>query len=239
MPEMGGTDMIEDPPKLTIKRPERRPTPDQIAAFKDVPTGFVVDAMNGAGVLNILVRPLQPEKSPLHVAGPGLTAGNGPADVMATFAALAFLQDGDVLVAATTGYQGCAAAGDRLAGMVVNARASGFVTDGPVRDYDGVVSTGLPIWCTGVTPATPFMTGPGTVGLPVQIAGQKVETGDMIVADRDGVVVVPFDQIDVVISQLADIQALENALDAEVAAGLAVPERVKEWLSGDQVKFVD
>jgi regulator of RNase E activity RraA len=231
--------MIEDPPKLTIRRPKRRPTPDQIAAFKDVPTGFVVDAMNGAGAFDLSIKPIQPERPSIHVAGPALTAGNGPADVMATFAALAFLQDGDVQVAAASGHQGCAAAGDRLAGMVQNAGAIGFVTDGPVRDYEGIVATGLPFWCTGVTPATPFMTGPGTVGLPVQIAGQRVETGDMIVADRDGVVVVPFEQIDEVIAQLESIQALEETLDAEVTAGLAVPDRVRAWLAGDQVKFVD
>ena len=231
--------MIEEPPKLTIRRPTRRPTPDQIAAFKDVPTGFVVDALSGTGALDLTVKPLQPEMSPLHVAGPALTAGNGPADIMATFAALAFLQPGDVLVTATTGHQGCAAAGDGFAGMVRNADAFGIVLDGPVRDYDGIVATGLPVWCTGVTPATPFMTGPGTVGLPVQVAGQRVETGDMIVADRDGVVVVPFDRIDEVIEQLSAIRALEEVQDAEVAAGRVVPERVKEWLAGDLVKFVD
>ena len=61
----------------------------------------------------------------------------------------------------------------------------------------------------------------------------------MIVADRDGVVIVPFNRIDDVIAQLAVIQAMEEAQDAEIAAGLVIPEKVKNWLSGDQVKFVD
>lgn len=231
--------MIEEPPKLTIRRPNRRPSPEQIAAFKDVPTGFVVDAMLGGGALDLSIKPLQPERSPLHVAGPALTAGNGPADIMATESALAFLQNGDVLVAAVSGHQGCAAAGDRVTGMAKNGGAIGFVTDGPVRDYDGIVAHGMPCWCTGLTPASPFNTGPGTVGLPVQIAGQSVETGDMIVADRDGVVVVPFARIAEVASRLSEIEALETELDAKVAGGMSVPDPVKAFLDGDQVKFVE
>jgi 4-hydroxy-4-methyl-2-oxoglutarate aldolase len=231
--------MIVEPSKLTIRRPSRRPTSAQIAAFQDVPTGFVVDALGGTGALDAAIKPLAPTDLPGHVAGPALTAGNGPADIMATLAALAFLQDGDVLVAAFAGHQGCAASGDRVSGMAKNGGASGFVTDGPMRDYAGVVAVGLPCWCTGLTPATPYSSGPGSVGLPVQIGGQKIETGDMIVADRDGVVIVPFDRLDAVIERLSSIHAMEAARDAEVAGGLAVPDDVRAWLDSDLVTYVD
>ncbi len=231
--------MIEEPPKLTIRRPNRRPTPAQIAAFRDMPTGFVSDALDGGAAMHLSIAPLAPDALPAHVAGPALTAGNGPADIMATLAALAFLQDGDVLVAGVSGHQGCAAAGDRVSGMARNAGAAGFVTDGPMRDFAGVVAVGMPCWCTGLSPNTPFTTGPGSVGLPVSLGGQRVETGDLIVADRDGVVVVPFDRIDTVIARLTEVQALENALDAEVSDGRKVPDAVKDWLESDIVRFVE
>lgn len=231
--------MIEEPPKLTIKRPARRPDAAQIDAFRDVPTGFVADAMNGGGAMHLSVKPLAPGVQADHVAGPAVTAGNGPADIMATLAALAFLQDGDVLVAGFSGHQGCAAGGDRVAGMARNAGAIGFVTDGPMRDYDGIIGAGLPCWCSGLTPASPFATGPGTVGLPVQVAGRQVDTGDMIVADRDGVVVVPFEQIDHVIAQLEQVRELETALDGEVANGLALPDPIRDLLASDDVKYLD
>ena len=238
-PDLEGQDMIEEPPKLTIRRPDRRPTAAQIKAFRGVPTGFVNDAMEGGAAMGPTIRALAPGVLPDQVAGPALTCGNGPADIMATLAALAFLRDGDVLVAAVAGHQGCAAAGDRVAGMARNGGAAGFVTDGPMRDLDGVVKVGMPCWCSGLTPNTPFTTGPGTVGLPVMLGGQRVETGDMIVADRDGVVVVPFARLDAVIAQLAEVRALEDALDAEIANGLAVPDAVREWLQSDVVRFVD
>ena len=69
--------MIEDPPILTLQRPKRRPTPEQIEAFQGVPTGFVVDAMGGGGVLGAQVGPLDPAKAE-SVAGPAITAENGP-----------------------------------------------------------------------------------------------------------------------------------------------------------------
>jgi 4-hydroxy-4-methyl-2-oxoglutarate aldolase len=77
------------------------------------------------------------------------------------------------------------------------------------------------------------------VGFPVSIGGQKVETGDMVVADSSGVVVVPFDKLDEVIARLAEIKTLEAELDAKVEAGLKVPEAITELLQSDQVKFRD
>lgn len=228
--------MIEAPPTLTIKSSIRRPTDAQIAAFQGVPTSFVVDALSGGGALSSLIQPVGGGRDLKCVAaGPALTADCGAADVLATFAALKFIQGGEVVVSAFAGHTGCAAAGDRLLGMMKNCGAAGFVTDGPVRDYEGVVAAGLPVWCNGITPASPFMSGPGFVGFPVQIGGLEVETGDMIVADRDGVVVVPFERIDEVIETLAHIKELEKALDAKVAKGMKIPDWVEELMASDQV----
>ncbi len=232
--------MIEEPPVLTIKSTSRRPSAAQIAAFQGIPTGFVVDALYGAGALSSAIQPIGAGRDLRCVAaGPALTADCGPADILATLAALKFIQPGDIVVSAFAAHQGCAAAGDRVVGMMKNNGAAGFVTDGPMRDYDGVVSIGLPSWCTGLTPASPFAKGPGSVGQPIQIGGREVETGDMIVADRDGVVVVPYEKIDEVIAMLSQVIELEKDLDAEIAQGLIIPTAISELLEGDQVKYID
>ena len=232
--------MIEEPPLLTVTRPARRPSDAQIAAFQGVPTGFVVDAMFGKGAMDRRIASLGDGRDlPCAASGPALTADCAPGDILAVLAALDFVRPGDILVSAFAGFQGCAAAGDRVIGMARNSGAVGFVTDGPVRDYSGIVGVGLPVWCTGLTPASPFSTGPGAVGSAIQIGGQQVATGDMIVADRDGVVVVPFDRIDAVITALDKVAELEAALDAEVAAGLKVSEAIAELLKSDAVRFHD
>lgn len=232
--------MIEEPALLTIKRDQRRPSRQQVDGFRGVQTSFVVDALMGGGALSSAIKPLGDGRDLACTAvGPALTAGCGPADILATLAALKFMQPGDILVSAFDGFTGCAAAGDRATGMMKNSGAAGFVTDGPVRDYHGVVEVGLPVWCAGLTPASPFSNGPGTVGLPVQIGGQRIETGDMIVADRDGVVVVPFDKIDATLEALTAVKSAEAALDAEVAQGLKIPQSIEDLLESDQVAFVD
>ncbi|TCO71939.1 RraA family protein [Rhodovulum euryhalinum] len=212
--------MIEEPPILTIRPPKRRPSAAQIAAFQGVPTGFVCDAMEGRGALSPAIAPLGGGRDiDCRAAGPALTALNRPSDILATLAALDHVQPGDIVVAAFGGFQGCAALGDLVTGMMKNAGAAGVVTDGPMRDYAGLVQVGLPAWCTGLNPNSPFATGPGEVGGPVEIGGRTVETGDMIVADRDGVVVVPFARIDAVIARLAEVGRLEAETEARVAAG--------------------
>lgn len=232
--------MIEEPPKLIIKKPCRRPSSEQITAFDGLPTGFVVDAMDGVGALAPSIRPLG-EGRDLHcsAAGPALTVDTGPADILALLAALAFIQPGDMIVSACAAYQGCATCGDRVAGMMKNNGACGFVTDGPIRDYEGLVETGLPVWCSGVNPNSPVAQGPGRVGTPIQIGALEVESGDIIVADRDGVVVVPFEDIDRVIGRIERVQELEQALDREVADGLKQPRDIADLLDSDQVRYIE
>lgn len=232
--------MIEEPPLLTIRRPSRRPSDAQIAAFQGVPTSVVSDAMEGRGALSSAVRRLAMSGGAQAVAGPALTAGCGAADLLALLGALAFIQRGDVVVASFDAHQGCAIFGDRLAGMMKNAGAVAAVTDGPVRDQAGIAEVALPVWCSGVTPASPYAKGPGTIGQPVQLAGQRVETGDMVIADIDGVVVVPFAEIDSVAARARDIIALEDALDARIRdENLHLPEDIADLLKSDRVRYLD
>ena len=155
--------MIEEPPILTVKRDLRRPSDQQIAAFRDIPTGFVVDALDGSGAVASNIKPaFVGDDLTDSVAGPALTANCGPADILATLAALRFVQPGDVVVSAFDGYQGCAAAGDILCGMMKNCGAAAFVHRWSCARSGGHCRRGLPVWCTGVTrpPRTPAARDP-------------------------------------------------------------------------------
>ena len=148
------------------------------------------------------------------------------------------MQPGDVPVAATSSWRGSAVAGDRVIGMMKNCGAAGFVTDGLVRDHEGIVPVGLPVICAGMSPNSPYAKGPGVVGEPVVVGGVTIATGDVIVADRTGVAVVPFDQIDTVIETVHRIEDLEAALDAKVADGLKVPGAIEKQLDSDKVVWL-
>ncbi|WP_137700678.1 RraA family protein [Marimonas lutisalis] len=232
--------MIEEPPILTIVKNRPRPTQAQIDAFRGVPTGFVCDAMDGMGALETAIAPVGGRVDPqMHAAGPALVAENGPAEILATLAAATLAQPGDVIVSSVSGWQGCSAAGDQVLGMMKNAGAAGFVTDGPMRDFEGILQVRLPAWCTGLNPNSPYGNGPGRVGGSAVIGGVTVATGDLIVADCNGVVVVPFARIDAVIATLAKVRALEADLETKVGDGFRSPLDLDEMLAAGRAVEID
>ncbi|WP_224826771.1 RraA family protein [Cognatishimia sp. MH4019] len=231
--------MIKEPKLLTVASTLLRPSDAQIAAFQGVPTGQVCDALGGGGALASNIVPISTGSDlDCIAAGPAVTAQNRPGDLLGTLAALSLIQAGDILIGSVSGYQGCGAAGDLVMGMLKNAHGAGFVTDGPVRDYKGIVAVGLPVWCTGLNPASPVTSGPGTAGLPVTIGHQTIHSGDMVVADRDGVVVVPFDKIDQTLAALGAIQSSETAYEAEIAAGRKVSQKALDAFTDGRAEFV-
>jgi 4-hydroxy-4-methyl-2-oxoglutarate aldolase len=169
------------------------------------------------------------------MVGVAVTCHCGPADNLALFGALAVAQRGDILVAATDGFTATSVTGDLLLGMARNRGVAGFVTDGLVRDVAGVLAVGLPSFCAGITPNSPARNGPGTVGAPVVMGGVAIESGDLILGDGDGVVVVPRGQIETVLQRLSEVRAAEAALEAKVKAGLEVPDFVQAILDSDRV----
>lgn len=212
--------MLDEAPPIR-RHDWTRPDAASVDALREVPTGFVVDALGGAGALDHRIKPAIAGLS--RFTGTALTCDCGPADNLALCAALESVRPGDVLVAATGGHTGCAVTGDLVVGMARNGGAVGFVTDGCVRDLPGLRAVGLPAFAVGVTPNSPARSGPGTVGAPVVVGGVRVASGDVIVADEDGVVVVPRERLEEVLARLPAIRAAEAEMDRRVREGLRTP----------------
>ena len=234
--------MIENPPLIQIKKKSsrKRPSEKQINGFKNIPTGFICDALNGYAALDPSIKPLSiPGKKVKQIVGPALTVFSGAADVLGMAIALSEIEPGDIVLNGVSGFQGTAAVGDRIAGMIKNNGGVGLVTDGPMRDLDGIIETGLDCFCTGLNPNSPFNSGPAKIGFPMNIGGTTVSSGDIIVADSDGVTVVPFDKIDEVLKKLDRIIEVESAMDKEVSEGLKISQKALDYLKSDQVVYFD
>ena len=234
--------MIENPPLIQIKKSSsrNRPSIKQLANFKNVPTGFICDALNGYAALDKNIKPLPvPGKKVEHIVGPALTVFSGAADVLGMSIALSEIQPGDIVVNGVSGFQGTAAVGDRIAGMIKNNGGIGLITDGPMRDLEGIIETGLSCFCTGLNPNSPYNSGPAKIGYPTEIGGKTIHSGDIIVADADGVTVVPFNKIDEVIEKLDRITELENAMDEKVKNGLKISQKALNYINSDQVIYED
>ena len=234
--------MIENPPLIQIKKSSsrNRPSIKQLANFKNVPTGFICDALNGYAALDTNIKPLPvPGKKVEHIVGPALTVFSGAADVLGMSIALSEIQPGDIVVNGVSGFQGTAAVGDRIAGMIKNNGGIGLITDGPMRDLEGIIETGLSCFCTGLNPNSPYNSGPAKIGYPTEIGGKTIHSGDIIVADSDGVTVVPFNKIDEILEKLDRITELENAMDEKVKNGLKISQKALNYINSDQVIYED
>ena len=228
--------MLKDPPLLTIRRKFPRPTAKQIAALTGVMTGNIVDCMDGRGGMVPAIKPQDDDCCTF--CGPALTAHAYPADNLGLVACLDVVQPGDVVVCANDDFIDAAVTGDLVVGMFKNKGAAAVVTDGAVRDQIGIEPWKLPVFRRAVTPNSPARNGPGTVGLPVRCGGVHVESGDMVIGDRDGVVIVPFARIDEVIENLSVVREAEAVMEEKVKAGLDMPGYLPELLKSDRVHEV-
>ena len=229
--------MLEDPPILTVKRPARRPTRCQIEAFKGTMTGNIADCMGGRGAMSPFIKPLNDTFA--NICGPALPCFAYPADNLAIMGALHLALEGDIIICATDAYSSTAVVGDLLCGMMKNKGVAGFVTDGMVRDQVGIEPLRFPVFCQGVNPNSPARTGPGSVGLKINLAEISVEPGDMVICDRDGVVVVPFLQIDKVLDKLEQLKTAEANVETKIQNGLTEPEYLAGLMTSDKIVYLD
>jgi 4-hydroxy-4-methyl-2-oxoglutarate aldolase len=208
--------MTGDPTKLVIRARFGRLRAAEIAPFRARSTSFVVDAMNGRGALDHTIKALDPDS---RFVGSALTARAGARDNLAALAALDLIEPGDVLVIAAQGFSGTATLGDIMARIAQLRGAVGIVTDGLARDAAEIIELGIPVFCRGLTPNSAFPSGPGEVGLPLAMGEVTIDAGDLVIGDRDGVVVVPRAQLAEVTARLERVAAKEAEMHAKVARG--------------------
>ncbi|MBA2680511.1 MAG: RraA family protein [Ktedonobacteraceae bacterium] len=153
------------------------------------------DATEGRGVLPSLIGPLKPGS---RIVGRAFVALMSQDDNLSIREAVKVLHaSGTVLVAAGGGISRTAVIGDLMALEMQQAGIVALVTDGLVRDARELRHMqDFSVWCRGVTPIASQKKGPAIVGGSVSIAGIVIQDGDLVIADDDGVVIWPQDQID-------------------------------------------
>lgn len=229
---------MPDIPALTIRRNFPRTDGELVARFAELPTGVVCDAQARVGALDYRIRPVT---SATRFHGPALVVDAGPRDNLAAWAALEIAGDGDVVVIATGDHVNAAVVGDNFVAMARNAGVVAVVTDGVVRDLDGLDAIGIPVFARGVTPNSPWKDGPGSVGLEAVVGNVVVRSGDVVIGDIDGVVRVPRACAAAVAEAARVVLAKEQTMEAAWRGGASAPEWLEDacrekgvrWLEGD------
>ncbi len=229
--------MLEDPPLLTIKKSWTRPTAAKLAKLKGVQSGQAVDAMEGRGGLDASIKPI--DSNCAIMLGTAITCETGPNDNLAILAALSIAKPGDVLISATEGFAHSAVFGDNTALMAKGKGMAGVVIDGMMRDLAGLLPVGIPLFCRGITPNSCVRSGPGRVGFPVVAGGLTVHSGDIVIGDRDGIVIIPQTQLDALLPKIDAILEAEVATQKKIKGGFTNLGGIEELLKSSKVRYVD
>jgi regulator of RNase E activity RraA len=209
---------------------------DTVQILSGVTTATLTTVLLKKGLRNVWMRGARPlQTPPVRVVGRAFTLRFVPAredlatpaswaSPISTRAAIEAMPAGCIAVVDALGVTDAGIFGDILCGRMQKRGVAALVSDGVVRDVQGVMATGLPVWCQG-TAAPASVAGLTFVGWqePVGCGGVAVFPNDVVVADADGAIVIPAALLAEVIAEAVEQERMEAWILAEVAAGVPLP----------------
>jgi 4-hydroxy-4-methyl-2-oxoglutarate aldolase len=168
------------------------PTSTLLQTLQRAGTATIHEAQGQKGAVNGAIRPIDPG---MRAAGPALTVKCRPGDNLALHFALTKLQPGQVLVVDAEGFTEAGPWGDVMSCAAMQAGAAGLFIDGSVRDSHAITEMGFPVFSRGISIKGTNKLQPGQVNVPIVFGGVVVRPGDVVVGDRDGVVVVLAEEV--------------------------------------------
>lgn len=194
----------------------RQVTPDQVERFRELPVANVSDSMNRMSAGGAQLRPMHRDGV---LAGPAITVKCRPGDNLMLHYALDIAQPGDVIVVDAGGDLTNAMIGEMMTAYAVKKQVAGIVIYGAVRDSRSIRESDLPVFALGVTHRGPYKDGPGEVNTTIALNGMVVEPGDLMLGDDDGLVCVPFADVEDVYGKAKSKYDAEQAQLQAIAEG--------------------
>lgn len=219
----------------TIYNDMPRPPREMVAAFQEILTEFspsclVTDARRRVGAIGGLLPVVASHK----IAGPALTVNLSIDDLVDCMPVLARAEPGDVLVLACHGASQTAMWGALMSTLSQKAGVAAGIVDGAIRDVDEIRVLDFPVWYRGTVPrpsptAVHNRTEPVQVNVPVVIRGQVIEPGDIVVADENGIGVVPAAIGEEVLHGVRMQVSKERVIREKIKSGAGVADLLAEF----------
>ena len=184
------------------------PPPETMAELESYEIAWLADAV-GLGVMDPGIHALH--RLP-RIAGTALTVNVTPGDFGLISYALEASRPGDILVIGGGGVTRRAYWGDYFSTWAQNFGVKGTIVDGAARDSNGLEAIGFPVFARAVTPYQPTLHGPSEVNVPISCGGVAVLAGDVIVADDEGIIVLPLRHLDEALNNVRAKLELEKTI---------------------------
>jgi 4-hydroxy-4-methyl-2-oxoglutarate aldolase len=211
---------------------------DAVDVLAELGVATVHEAIGRSGYLGIGIRPAWPG---IRIGGTALTALCWPGDNLMIHAAVEQCRPGDILVVTTTSPSTDGAFGELLATSLAHRGVRGLVTTGGVRDVAELQAMGFPVFSAAICAQGTVKATAGAVNVPVSIGGQLIAPGDAVIADDDGVVVVPRPAVTGALAAARARVAQESVTRAALAAGELGVDRygLRAVLAEQGVEYID
>ncbi|MBU5625355.1 RraA family protein [Oscillibacter sp. MSJ-2] len=218
----------------------RRPLPDKalVAAFSSIPAANIADTMGRSCAMHPRIKRMSGACG--IIAGPALTVKSRGGDNLMIHQALDMAQPGDILVVSNDEDSTRALMGEVMFTYAqYQRRLGGLVLDGPIRDADELRAMTLPVYATGSTPGGPHKDGPGEINVPIACGGISVAPGDIIVADGDGVIVIPLRDAPQVLEAAKKYRTQDEAKVLAARSGTQNRDWVQKRIEERHVEILD
>ena len=223
--------------RIYLKR--HMPDKDVMMQFKTIPASNTCDVMGRNAAMNPRIRLVSSPKAQMMV-GPALTVKCRAGDNLALHAALNMASEGDVLVVSNEEDNTRSLMGEvMMAFLRYDRKVAGIILDGPIRDIDEIGTWDFPVYATGTTPGGPYKEGPGEVNVPISCGGISVNPGDIILADPDGIIVIPRKDAARILEDAKKFQAADEKKLEAAKNGTANRAWVEKTLKAKEFEIID